>query len=485
MWALTRGGRPHPPGEPRGLLPAGRGRWLSAVVAAASPASRSRPRRRATPCHRAGPAGLAQRGDRAHRPTGDEDAAARQAAGTLEIVLQWAAPRSRLLVFRPGQSCRWVPAVPLLMWGAARLTPREVTVQLLAFFAAVSVLTSVGLGPSSRPSAVGAPADAHRDPAPGPGPGRRARHPPDVAGEDPAAHHVRQADPQPRAWSATSWPRRRRPRSSAPTSTGASSSSTSAPNGSPGTRADEVIGKATVALADFGDGRLRIAIGLGEDPDDRAARRPRRADAGRRPARPRSPRTGTSSDATASCARSRWRSADATATTAGPIGYLGVAEDVDRAASARGDGRRGPGDREADRRAARPGRPDQERLPVHGQPRAAHPDHEHPRLLPAAGLRRHRRPAGDAPADHRPHRAQRPSAHGAHRGHADDVAGRGGQLLVRPGADRPPRAVLKAIEAVHGAVAVNDARPRPRAGARGGQGLRRRRQARARLRRTC
>ena len=91
-----------------------------------------------------------------------------------------------------------------------------------------------------------------------------------------------------------------------------------------------------------------------------------------------------------------------------------------------------PGGREAARRPARPGRPDEERLHVDGQPRAAHADHEHHRLLRSccspttAGAL-----PDDAPPDRRPHRAQRPPAHGPHRGHAHDVPGRGRRLPLR------------------------------------------------------
>ena len=119
----------------------------------------------------------------------------------------------------------------------------------------------------------------------------------------------------------------------------------------------------------------------------------------------------------------------------------------DRAAPARARRRGGPGLREAARGPAGPGRPDEERLPVDGQPRAAHADHEHPRLLPAAAGQTPR-PARDAPPGRRPHRAQRPPADGPHRGHAHDVADRGRHASLPPGAARRARPLAAAVESV-------------------------------------
>ncbi len=80
-------------------------------------------------------------------------------AGIVETVLQWASLIGVvLLVFRPDQGVplSFLP-FPLLVWGAARLTTREVTIQLLAYFTLVSVLTSAGLGPVATNMANGAP----------------------------------------------------------------------------------------------------------------------------------------------------------------------------------------------------------------------------------------------------------------------------------------------------------------------------------------
>ncbi len=70
-------------------------------------------------------------------------------AGTVETVAQWAAVLGVVLfVFRPDQA---IPLTslpfPFLVWGAARLSTREMVAQLLAYFTTVSVLSSAGYGP--------------------------------------------------------------------------------------------------------------------------------------------------------------------------------------------------------------------------------------------------------------------------------------------------------------------------------------------------
>lgn len=74
----------------------------------------------------------------------------RKQAGTLETSIQWLSLLAVvLLVFRPGQEVplAFLP-LPFLVWGAVRLSPRQTTVQLFTFFATVSALSSAGLGPT-------------------------------------------------------------------------------------------------------------------------------------------------------------------------------------------------------------------------------------------------------------------------------------------------------------------------------------------------
>ena len=73
----------------------------------------------------------------------------RQRAGPAEAGLQWGALTVvSVAVFGPGQNLplAFVP-FPLLVWGAFRLRPREVTVQGFAFAALISVMTTAGYGP--------------------------------------------------------------------------------------------------------------------------------------------------------------------------------------------------------------------------------------------------------------------------------------------------------------------------------------------------
>ena len=70
-------------------------------------------------------------------------------AGRVETAVQWAALITTVaLVFGPGQELplAFLP-FPLLVWGAARYTPREVIAQLVVCFSLVTALTSAGFGP--------------------------------------------------------------------------------------------------------------------------------------------------------------------------------------------------------------------------------------------------------------------------------------------------------------------------------------------------
>lgn len=72
----------------------------------------------------------------------------RRSAGP-EVVVQWCSMlAASLVVFGPGHGLplAFVP-FPFLAWGALRLTTREVTVQLLAYGTLISWLTTVGSGP--------------------------------------------------------------------------------------------------------------------------------------------------------------------------------------------------------------------------------------------------------------------------------------------------------------------------------------------------
>ena len=106
-----------------------------------------------------------------------------------------------------------------------------------------------------------------------------------------------------------------------------------------------------------------------------------------------------------------------------------------RAAPRRGHAPGGAVQGAGGRRAAQRGRPGQDRLRVHRQPRAAHADHQRAGLHPDADARHRRRPQRAAGAAARPRREQRPAAAGPHRGPAHPVPDRGRHLL-RSGSTR-------------------------------------------------
>jgi signal transduction histidine kinase len=155
------------------------------------------------------------------------------------------------------------------VWGAARLTPREVTVQLASFFTVVCVLTSAGLGPTVRSVALtGAPAELI-------GTVLQAQMLAAVLVALPLSlvktQQLITVD--------------RLTRSHKLVSNILEATTATAILGTDlrgrieffnlgaeqlsGYCAEDVIGRATLAMRDFGDGRLRIAIGVGEDPDTR------------------------------------------------------------------------------------------------------------------------------------------------------------------------------------------------------------------------
>ncbi len=193
----------------------------------------------------------------------------RSQAGTFETILQWLSLAAVvLLVFRPEQQLplAFLP-FPFLVWGAARLTPRQVALQLLAFFATVSALSSAGLGPIVKVVEV-------------------------VEGSVGLVGTVLQvwvlaavlvSLPLCLVRSQQLLTLDRLTHSHALVSNILDSTTGTAILGTDlegrieffnigaermtGYSAREVIGKATLALVDFGDGRLRIAIEVGEDPD--------------------------------------------------------------------------------------------------------------------------------------------------------------------------------------------------------------------------
>jgi PAS domain S-box-containing protein len=193
----------------------------------------------------------------------------RNQAGAIETVLQWLSLLAVvLLVFRPDQELplAFLP-FPLLVWGAARLTPRHVAVQLLLFFVTVSALTSAGLGPIVQT------VDA-------------------VVGSRELVGSLLQlwvlaavlvSLPLALVKSQQLSTLDRLTHSHALVSNILDSTTGTAILGTDlegrieffnigaeqltGYTAREVIGRASLALVDFGDGRLRIAIGVGEEPD--------------------------------------------------------------------------------------------------------------------------------------------------------------------------------------------------------------------------
>jgi signal transduction histidine kinase/integral membrane sensor domain MASE1 len=192
-------------------------------------------------------------------------------AGTIETVLQWASLLAVVaLVFSPAQGLplMFLP-FPLLVWGAARLTAREVTLQLLAFFTVVSLLTSAGLGPVvANIRLVGAP--------------------PDLIGmllQAQVLAAVLVAVPMSLVKTQQLITVDKLTHSHGLVSNILASTTATAILGTDldgrieffnvgaermtGYAADEVIGKATVDLADFGDGRLRMVIAHGDAPDAR------------------------------------------------------------------------------------------------------------------------------------------------------------------------------------------------------------------------
>ena len=73
----------------------------------------------------------------------------RRLAPMSEVITQWVLLGIVILVvFRPGQQLPlgFLP-YPLLIWGAMRLTLREVSVQLLVAGGLISALTTIGQGP--------------------------------------------------------------------------------------------------------------------------------------------------------------------------------------------------------------------------------------------------------------------------------------------------------------------------------------------------
>ena len=73
----------------------------------------------------------------------------RRLAPPSEVVLQWLLLAATVAaVFRPGQNLPlgFLP-YPVLIWGAVRLTLREVSVQLVVFGGLISALTTIGQGP--------------------------------------------------------------------------------------------------------------------------------------------------------------------------------------------------------------------------------------------------------------------------------------------------------------------------------------------------
>jgi signal transduction histidine kinase/integral membrane sensor domain MASE1 len=192
-------------------------------------------------------------------------------AGVVETVLQWASLFGIVaLIFRPdqGMPLAFLP-FPLLVWGAARLSPREVTVQLLAFFTVVCALTSAGLGPvAANIETNGAPADLI-------GTLLQAQVLAAVLVALPLSLvKTQQLITVDRLTNSHSLVSNILEATTATAILGTDLDGrieffNIGAERMTGYRADEVIGRATVALVDFGDGRLRVTIGVGEDPDTR------------------------------------------------------------------------------------------------------------------------------------------------------------------------------------------------------------------------
>lgn len=202
-------------------------------------------------------------------PLGMELPRHRTQAGPAETVLQWLSLLAMTVVgFRPDQDLplAFLP-FPFLVWGAARLSPRHVAVQLLIFFAAVSALSSAGFGPIVRAvDSAGAPVE--------------------LVGtllQVWVLAAVLVALPLSLVKTEQLVTYERLSRSHALVSNILDSTTGTAILGTDregrieffnlgaermtGYHAHEVIGRATLALVDFGDGRLRIAIGVGDEPD--------------------------------------------------------------------------------------------------------------------------------------------------------------------------------------------------------------------------
>ena len=190
-------------------------------------------------------------------------------AGAVETLLQRASLVAALLViFQPEQNLplAFLP-FPALVWGAARLSPREVTVQLLGFFTLVCTFTVAGIGPMANHLGThGASTE--------------------LAGtllQAQVLAAVLVALPLSLIKSQQLVTLDRLTHSHELVSNILDATTATAILGTDlegrieffnigaermsGYAAREVIGKATLAMVDFGDGRLRIAIEVGEDPD--------------------------------------------------------------------------------------------------------------------------------------------------------------------------------------------------------------------------
>lgn len=189
-------------------------------------------------------------------------------AGVVETVLQWSTLTAIVLFIFLHEHDLPLTSLPFpfLVWGAARLTPREVSAQLVYFFGIVSVFSSAGLGPMVE----------HITESGGP---------PELIGTILQAQvlgavlvtlplslvKTQQLITLDRLTTSHDLV------SNILDSTTATAILGTDPQGRieffnigaarlTGYGAGEVIGKGTVALVDFGDGRLRMAIGVGEAP---------------------------------------------------------------------------------------------------------------------------------------------------------------------------------------------------------------------------
>jgi len=189
-------------------------------------------------------------------------------AGVFETALQWTSLFAVVLFVFLHQHELPLASLPFpfLVWGAARLTPREVCAQLVAFFALVSVLSSAGFGPLVRDiTASGAPPELI-------GTILQAQVLGAVLVSLPLSLvKTQQAITLDRLTTSHDLV------SNILDSTTATAILGTDPEGRieffnigaarlTGYDDEEVIGKATVALVDFGDGRLRMALGVGEAP---------------------------------------------------------------------------------------------------------------------------------------------------------------------------------------------------------------------------